>query len=268
MRQQRLNNLGVSVRELLESIPLVGVLLGSMAIALAGSELGFILGERRAKRPDFKGEAQVSSLTGAHLGLFAFILAFSFSMAAGQAESRKLLVLEEAIAIEDAYLKAGLLTLGRGNEIQEVLRDYTRLRIAALNTDGIQAFDERSEATLKQLWAEVHLLFVDGDFDKLDSLVEASTSSLIALNERRFAAGTNTRVPPVLWMTLYLLLALSMLGMGYFSGIKGERSPVANTALSISFSLLIFLIADLDRPLEGLTKPEQTLMIELSRRIE
>ena len=69
-------------------------------------------------------------------------------------------------------------------------------------------------------------------------------------------------------MTLYILLALSMLGMGYFSGIKGERSPVANTALSISFSLLIFLIADLDRPLEGLAQPDQTLIIELSRRIE
>ncbi len=254
--------------ELLESISLWGIVLGSMAIALIGSELGFILGKRRAQRPDFKGEAQVSSLTGAHLGLFAFILAFSFSMAAGQAESRKLLVLEEAIAIEDAYLKAGLLTSSRGNEIQQILRDYTRLRNTTLNTDDIRTYSERSEAKLKQLWAEVHLLFVDGDFDKLDSLVLASASSLIALNERRVAAGGHTRVPPVLWMTLYILLALSMLGMGYFSGIKGERSPVANTALSISFSLLIFLIADLDRPLEGLAQPDQTLIIELSRRIE
>ena len=58
-----------------------------------------------------------------------------------------------------------------------------------------------------------------------------------------------------------------MLGMGYFSGIKGERSPVANTALSISFSFVILLIADLDRPLEGLAKPDQSLMTELSRRI-
>jgi hypothetical protein len=254
--------------ELLESIPLVGVLLGSMAIALTGSELGFILGKRRAQKPDFKGEAQVSSLTGAHLGLFAFILAFSFSLAAGQAEKRKSLVLEESIAIEDAYLKAGLLSSSQGKDIQVILRDYTRLRITALNIDDIMTFNENSEAILKQLWGKVHLLFGDGDFDKLESLVVTSASSLVALNERRIDAGVHTRVPQVLWMTLYILLALSMIGMGYFSGIKGERSPVANTALSISFSLVIFLIADLDRPLEGLAKPDQALMIELSRRIE
>jgi hypothetical protein len=256
------------VNELLDSISLWGVLFGSMAIALAASELGFILGKRRARRPDFKGEAQVSSLTGAHLGLFAFILAFSFSLAAGQAEKRRSLVLEESIAIEDAYLMAGLLTSNQGKEIQVILRDYTRLRLTALTVDGIQTFNERSEVILKQLWGEARLLFADGDFDKMDSLVVASVSSLIGLNERRIAAGSRTRVPQVLWMSLYTLLALSMLGMGYFSGIKGERSPVANTALSVSFSFVILLVADLDRPLDGLAKPDQSLMTELSRRLE
>ena len=254
--------------ELLESISLWGIVLGSMAIALIGSELGFILGKRRAQRPDFKGEAQVSSLTGAHLGLFAFILAFSFSLAAGQADGRKSLVLEESIAIEGAYLKAGLLTSSRGKDIQDILRDYARLRATAGNIDDIRAFNEQSEKILKQLWGEMILLFGDGDFDKLDSLMVVSASSLIALNERRIAAGAHTRIPPVLWVSLSTLLALSMLGMGYFSGIKGERSPVANTALSVSFSFVILLIADLDRPLEGLAKPDHSLMIELSRRIE
>jgi hypothetical protein len=254
--------------ELLESIPLWGVLLCSMAIALAGSELGFILGKRRAQRPDFNGEAQVSSLTGAHLGLFAFILAFSFSLAAGQAATRKSLVLEESIAIEDAYLKAGLLTPSRGKEIQEILRDYARLRATADIIDDSRTFNEQSEEILKQLWGEIQLLLEDGNFDKLDELAVASVSSLIGLNERRTAAGTRSRVPPVLWVSLYTLLVFSMLGMGYFSGIKRERSPVANTALSISFSFVILLIADLDRPLEGLAKPDQSLMMELSRRIE
>ena len=254
--------------ELLESIPLWGVLLCSMAIALAGSELGFILGKRRAQRPDFNGEAQVSSLTGAHLGLFAFILAFSFSLAAGQAATRKSLVLEESIAIKSAYLKAGLLASSGGREIQEILRDYTRLRAAAENIDNSRTFNEQSEETLKQLWGKIQLLLADGGFDKLDVIVLASASTLVDLNESRIAAGSRTRVPPVLWMALYSLLALSMLGMGYFSGIKGERSPVATTALSVSFSFVILLIADLDRPLEGLARPDQSLMAELSRRIE
>jgi hypothetical protein len=256
------------MNELLESVSLWGILLGSMTIALAGSELGDVLGKRRAQRSDFKGEAQVSSLTGAHLGLFAFMLAFSFSLGAGQADQRKSLVLEESIAIEDVYLKAGLLTSSQGKEIHRILRDYARLRATALDIDDSRIFNEQSEEILKQLWGEMRLLLTDGDFDKLDGLVVASASSLIGLNERRIAAGNLTHVPPVLWILLYALLALSMLGMGYFSGIKGERSPVANTALSVSFSFVILLIADLDRPLEGLARPDQSLMAELSQRIE
>ena len=95
-----------------------------------------------------------------------------------------------------------------------------------------------------------------------------SASSMIALHERRVAAGLRMRVPMILWVTLYLLLTLSMLGMGYFSGIKGRRSPLANTALCVSFSMVLLLIADLDRPREGLVKPDQSLIKELSRRME
>jgi hypothetical protein len=75
-------------------------------------------------------------------------------------------------------------------------------------------------------------------------------------------------VPVVIWVSLYLLLVFSMLGVGYFSGIKGQRSPLANTALRVSFSIVMFLIADLDRPRERLVKPDRSLMKELSLRME
>ncbi|MEH6593767.1 MAG: hypothetical protein V7746_26105, partial [Halioglobus sp.] len=136
------------MRELMDSLPLWGVLLGTIALVLAASEVGFILGEKRARQPEFESEAQVSSLTAAHLGLLAFILAFSFSMAAGHADKRKGLVLEEAIVIEDAYIKAGLIATAHGAEIQRILRDYTRLRGTVGETDDIPAFIKKSEETL------------------------------------------------------------------------------------------------------------------------
>ncbi|MEH6549305.1 MAG: hypothetical protein V7711_16155 [Pseudomonadales bacterium] len=252
---------------LLNDLPLWLVLCGTIAMVLAASELGFILGVRRTRQAKSESEVQVSSLTAAHLGLLAFIMAFSFSMAAGHADKRKGLVLEEAIVIEDAYLKAGLLATSEGAEIQNVLRDYTRLRATIGETDDVPALIRESKETLTLLWSGISVLSAQDQFGELEHLVVESVSNVIAINERRVAAGVRTRVPFVIWLSLYLLLVLSMLGMGYFSGIKGQRSPIANTALSISFSVVMFLIADLDRPREGLVKPDQSLIKELSLRM-
>lgn len=255
------------MRELMDSIPLWGILLGTIAIVLVASEIGFVLGQNRARRDEFDSEAQVGSLTAAHLGLLAFILAFSFSLAATQADKRKGLVLEEAIAIEKAYMVAGVLPFEKGTEIQAILRDYASLRAEAGEVDDIPLFIRQSEDVLQQFWSEIQSLLREGAPDELDALMVESGSQLQALHQKRVTAGVRTRVPFVLWISLYILLMLSMLGMGYFSGIKLRRSPLANTALSISFSMVMFLIADLDRPREGMVKPDQTLMKELSLRM-
>ena len=84
----------------------------------------------------------------------------------------------------------------------------------------------------------------------------------------RVVAGVSTRVPTIIWGSLYLLLLLSMLGMGYYNGMKERRSPVANTALAFSFTVVILLIADLDRPRDGLIKSDQFLMQDMGRRLQ
>ena len=205
--------------EVLDSISLWGILLGTIAVVLTVSELGFYLGQRRARSPEFESEAQVSSLTGAHLGLLAFILAFSFSVAASNADKRKSLILEEAIAIEDAYLKAGLLAVPQNTEIREILRGYTVLRSSVAEAQDIPRFIAQSEDSLRQLWRAVQGLGNTDGYNGLDRMIVESASSIISLHERRVAAGTRMRVPMILWVTLYSLLFLSMLGMGYFSGI-------------------------------------------------
>ena len=41
-----------------------------------------------------------------------------------------------------------------------------------------------------------------------------------------------------------------------------------SAALALSFSMVLFLIADLDRPTSGLVQPDQTMMIELGERFQ
>jgi hypothetical protein len=50
---------------------------------------------------------------------------------------------------------------------------------------------------------------------------------------------------------------------GYRQGIAGRRSIVAAVTVTVAFSAVIALIADLDRPQEGFFKVSQEAMLEL-----
>jgi len=61
---------------------------------------------------------------------------------------------------------------------------------------------------------------------------------------------------------------LSMVVMGYQAGLTGSRSNLATWTLAITFSAVMTLITDLDRPNMALSQMNQDLMVELENRME
>ena len=59
-----------------------------------------------------------------------------------------------------------------------------------------------------------------------------------------------------------------MLVMGYQAGLTGTRSRLATWTLAATFSLVMTLITDLDRPNMSLFRLNQQLMVELENRME
>lgn len=103
--------------------------------------------------------------------------------------------------------------------------------------------------------------------DEIDALMVESLNALFDIHEKRVAAGLRNRVPPSIWVALFTLLVLSMAGIGYFSGMKGHRNPIASTGLALSFSMVLFLTADLDRPTSGLVQADSSAINTLSERL-
>jgi galactitol-specific phosphotransferase system IIC component len=64
-----------------------------------------------------------------------------------------------------------------------------------------------------------------------------------------------------------VLMAIGMLMMGIQIGLTGIRQAGLELALAISFSVVLFLIADLDRPQEGLINVSQQAMVELQLKL-
>jgi hypothetical protein len=70
-------------------------------------------------------------MVGATLGLLAFILAFTFGLAAARFGARREALLDEANAIGTTYSRAGMLP-DRGEEVRRLLRDYVAARLEAV----------------------------------------------------------------------------------------------------------------------------------------
>ncbi len=95
--------------EPLDLIPLWCFFLMTLIIGMLSVEVGYRVGKsRHARSPDEK-DAPVAAMVGSILGLLAFMLAFTFSMAAARFDARRQAVLHEANAIGTTWLRARLL---------------------------------------------------------------------------------------------------------------------------------------------------------------
>ena len=256
------------IRAFIDSMPLWGVLVTTVVIVWLATEIGFRVGAIRSRQPDISNETQISSMTGANLGLLAFLLAFTFSMAAGHFDARKKTILEEIKVIETAYLRTMLLSDQQGTVIREALRQYTVLRGSIGGETDVTVLIRESEKLQSRMWRQVETLAGEEKLTVIHSLLIQSINRVFEVHEDRISAGLHNRIPPSIWVALYTVLTLSMVGMGYHSGIKGSRSPVPSAALALSFSMVLFLIADLDRPRSGLVQNDQSAMMELGKRLQ
>ena len=256
------------VREFFDAVPVFATLCITLLVVMLAIEVGFRIGLYHNRKRGTEREAPLSAMTGAHLALLAFIMAFSFNMAAGHYDARKALVLEEANALGTAYLRAGLIPDPERGEIRRLLREYTAVRASA--NDESQDTDyiiDRSEALQIEMWRALEQLALNRTAGELEALLVASINEVVDLHSERVSAHLRKRIPPTIWGVLSVLLVASMLGMGYFSSMNSKRNPVATTGIAISFSVVMFLIADLDRPQVGLLRVDQSAIIELDQRL-
>ena len=90
-----------------------------------------------------------------------------------------------------------------------------------------------------------------------------SLNEVIDLHAKRVTLGLRNRIPGIIWATLYFVAILGMAVLGYHSGLAAPRRSLAILPLIFTFSAVMRLIADLDRPREGYLRVSQQAMIDL-----
>lgn len=80
--------------DMIESLPIAVIYACIASVMLVFCEVGYRTGDRARTRQDKEAPASLGSMVGGLLAMLAFVLAFSFSMAATQHDLRKTNVLE------------------------------------------------------------------------------------------------------------------------------------------------------------------------------
>jgi len=242
-------------------IPLVFVL--AVAIVLLFLELGFQLGRRQAGQAEVERESSVGAMTNASLALLAFLLAFTFGFAASRLEARRAVFLAEVNAIGTAYLRASTLPEAQRAEAQVRLREYVDVRLTAATSGNIEAGVRRSLEIQTMMWQSAAALAERSPTSIVLGLYLQSLNEMIDLHTTRLTESLRVRIPPILWLVIGAITALSMGEMGYQTGLGGRRRPRSTPAFAIVFASVILLIADLDRPRGGYIRLGQEAMVEL-----
>jgi hypothetical protein len=256
----------------LEQIPLWGVFLLTVIMVLLSIGFGTFLGGRRRRQPDHEAESSLGTIIGATLGLLAFMLAFTFGIAAGRLQTRMQLLLDEVNAIGTTYLRAGLLLEPHRSEIQKLLREYVDIRANLAKesipqqTKKLQEALSRSETLHDQMWSHAVAMAGADRNSEIDALFISSLNEMIDLHNSRVTV-VQYRIPMAIWYALYLITILSMVAVGYQAGLSGKSSLKVGIVLALTFSVVILLIADLDRA-TGSLRVSQQPMLEFQKKLQ
>lgn len=252
----------------LEVLPIPGVYLAIVALILGACELGLMIGRRYHRRHQDEGApASLAPVVSGLLGMLAFLLAFTFSMAFSQHGNRSQNVREEASAVSIAYQRADLLPEVAGMEVKRLLREYVDIRLRAAETQIWQPADVRSREIHRELWGIVAAA-AKADPSPNGALAAESVNEVVTMHETRIIFGVHARISTPIWIGLLLIATLAMGTLGLQIGLNGKRRMLAVTPIALTFAVLVTLIVDLNRPQSGFITVGQLALQDLQKEMK
>lgn len=247
---------------LITTLPEWACFILTMVFVLLSHELGFKFGTRRRNQPGGNPDTAAGAMSGTTLGLLAFMLAFTFNGASSDHDIRRNMVLEDANAIRTAYQRSIALPEPERAKAHALFREYVdiRLNLAKTRGAGLGQAIERTAAIQEELWSVAVLFEQKGSKPQIAALYMTSLNELNNAHLRRVTTYLENRIDAIVWYVLFFLTFLTMAMMGYRNGLDGERSMFIEVAFGLAFSVVLFLIIALDRPIGIMGYNQQPLI--------
>ena len=222
----------------------------SLAVTmLAAWGIGWSIGQRSRKRD---GESPASKFDDASLALLGLLLAFTFSTSIGKHDYRRLMVVADSNAIGDFYTCASLLREPVRTRLQNVIRNYTALRLKVAR----QSLDRRAfEDALQQFQS------MQGQMTNLvaEALSEGTpiagslTNTLNGVSSSHFSrlAGIRDRLPPSIVLLLFAVAIAATMLVGREQGASGNMDVLGTFCFIVLVAIAVYVTLDLNQPERG-----------------
>jgi len=243
----------------------LAAIFGSSVVALLiASEIGHVSGLRAA------GEANVTTLEAAILGLLALMISFTFAMALTRFDERRVAVLNEANAIGTAALRARLLPAPQSAESLKLFREDVSVRLGITQHEPspseMRAAVVRSNQIQDALWLQAKMVIEKDSGMVPTGLYIQALNEMFDNQQKRLTAYLN-RVPNIVFLALYGIAFVAIAFAGYSSGTEGRRWRLPVYTVSILVAAVILLILDIDRPGAGFVSVSQQPLIDTANAI-
>ena len=196
--------------------------------------------------PDF------SVVLGATLTLLGLIIGFSYSMATARYDLRKANEEVEANAIGTEFFRADLLGPAEAQQIRELLRQYTDMRIrfyVTRDNKELTQINQQTEKIQTRLWTVASQSAL-AQPSALRSLAVAGMNDVLNSQGYTQAAWWN-RIPIGAWCLMSGIALFANILVGY--GARKVR-PKLFMMLPLVVAVSFFLIADIDSPRRGVIR--------------
>jgi hypothetical protein len=257
----------MSITQPLDMLPMWSIYILTILTLFLSVEAGLHLGKLVQRRWPDKDEAGVGLVVSAALAFLGFLLAFVTSIAIGNFDQRRQLVILEANAIGTTYLRAGYLADPYGAESREMLREYVGLRLKGLDPAATESAIARSEQIHDELWLLAEEV-AKGDSGPTIALYLTSLNQVIDLHTERMNAELGYRVPPIIVMGLYLVAVMTMILIGVYDSYREKHNLIALILVVLIVSVVFLVIIDMDRSNVGLLQIPQKALIDLQQRLD
>lgn len=255
------------ITEPLDALPLWLLVPTLAALLWLALESGYRCGRYRQRHNPTEQAATVGAIVASILGLLALMLGFTFSFAASRFDAKREAAIEEANAIGTTFLRTRFLPPEQRTPSALALREYVDVRLQGVERKDVLAAIARSEAIQDSLWKEATTAGNNNPTSETISLYVDSLNELIDVHAKRVQAGVRSRIPIVMWFGLISISVMSLAAVGYLAGLSTMcRSPVM-AVLILSFTVVLALIADLDRSQEGLLRVSQQSLLDVQKMI-
>lgn len=241
------------------------LILSAMTLAC---EVGYRLGRRSNVADTTK--ALVPFVASSILAIVALLLGFTMSMSVSRYDARRLLVLQEANAINTAYLRTQALPAPESTELQELLRRYAEVRLsvsqAALDLQKLRTGRQEAARLQNQMWSCAATLAQNEPQSLPAALLLEALNNAFDLENARWISFVAHVPESVIYVNAFMGLVAALL-VGYDYGLTGHRHPLSEALLIVSITVLLAVIIDLDQPHRGVVRVSQKPLIDLQQRL-